>query len=109
MLDRLFPEAFTIESGAKDKASRWFAGYRRRLGVGQLKAGDGRRRVDSHSFRHTFIDELKPALIDERVIAELVGHQHTTLASSRYGKAYHLDRLFEAVCSVHYGLVIGGW
>ncbi|KAF0218562.1 MAG: Integrase family [Geobacteraceae bacterium] len=57
-----------------------------------------------HSFRHTFINDLKQKLVDERVVDELVGHSHGSLALDRYGKGYALQTLLDAMLKLTYSV-----
>ncbi len=45
-----------------------------------FKAG---QRPTAYSFRHTLVDELQKAGIDEHVVAQIVGHKHNTMTYGR--------------------------
>jgi len=58
-----------------------------------------------HSFRHTFINELKQRGIQDTLISELVGHSTSgSITMGRYGKRYQPKVLLEAIRLVDYGI-----
>lgn len=59
-------------------------------------------RKDFHSFRHTFVNTLKQADVDEVKIAELVGHTNKSMTTGRYGKLYKIAKMKVTVDSLHY-------
>ena len=71
----------------------------------QIKAAlfPDRARLNFHSFRHTFIDNLARAGVDWKLIKDLAGHQQEDITQGRYTKV-HLDLLFEAVKELDYGI-----
>ncbi|WP_434761873.1 tyrosine-type recombinase/integrase [Vibrio fortis] len=50
-------------------------------------------RPTAYSFRHTFIDELKKQNISEHIVAQLVGHSHSSLTFGHYGKTASVELL----------------
>lgn len=102
--ERLFDNAFGTKNGPVDRVGKWFRHYRRRLKIGELKTGDGRKKLDMHSFRHTFSDSLKQKLVDDRVIRQLCGQKQESISAGRYSKDFDLERLYNAVCQIDYGL-----
>jgi integrase len=67
--ERLFHELGPMRDGPGQTASKWFQRYRVRCGVVE----DGKV---FHSFRHTFIDNLKQnPEVDHKMLAETVGHE----------------------------------
>lgn len=105
--ERLFPEAWDTGNGPGDKLSRWFANYRKTLGIGRTKKGDGRPNKCFHSFRHCFADGLKQAGVDPLKIAQLMGHTDPNISTGRYGKAFPLPALYEVVCLLDFPEVGG--
>jgi integrase len=87
---RVFPELKRRRDGYGHTASKWFARYRVRCGIG------GRGKV-FHSFRHTVADRLKQADVPGEKIAELVGHENSSITTGRYGKRYRPAALLETV------------
>ncbi|NVN90951.1 MAG: site-specific integrase [Desulfuromonadales bacterium] len=61
--------------------------------------------VSFHCFRHTVATMLKNAEEPERLIEEILGHKHSSLALGRYGKPYDLDIKARAVNKIHYNLI----
>jgi integrase len=89
---RLFPELTHRREGYGTAVSRWFQRFRERVG---LTGKTGKK--DFHSFRHTFIDNLKQAQADMTLVGELVGHASGSITWSRYGKPYRAKTLKEEV------------
>ena len=63
---RLFPELRQSRDGYGQTVSKWFGRYKKRLGFGEGQ--------NFHSFRHTFITNLKHKQVDPNIIHELDGH-----------------------------------
>lgn len=83
--ERVFPElSLHKRHGYGAIPSRWFAGYRKRLGF-----TEGKERKDFHSFRHTVADHLKQSGVLEGHIAALLGHTSGGITFNRYGKDYN--------------------
>ena len=61
-----------------------------------------------HSFRHTVINTLKQAEVQDTVIKELVGHTDASLTTGRYGKRYQAALLLEALKKLEYGVDFSG-
>ncbi|MGR5195980.1 site-specific integrase [Vibrio rotiferianus] len=67
---RLFPELPLVNGYYSNNASKWFARRREKLGMGPNSGFDG------HSFRRSFIDELKQQLVTKNLVENIVGHEH---------------------------------
>jgi len=94
----MFPELSEERDGFSQSASKWFARYRTRYGVG-LK--DGKKCF--HSLRHTVIDCLKQqGDIPQEKIAAIVGHETGSITFGRYGKQYHPPALVDVVNAIEY-------
>lgn len=61
--------------------------------------------VTFHSFRHTITTMLKNAEQPERLIEEILGHKHSSLAMGLYGKPYDLSIKAKAINRVSYGIL----
>ncbi|MDB1122646.1 site-specific integrase [Vibrio algarum] len=48
-----------------------------------------RQRPTAYSFRHTVVDELQKAGIEEHVVAQIVGHKHNTMTYSNSLRSRH--------------------
>jgi len=92
---RLFPELRQSRDGGQT-VSKWFGRYKLRLGFG---AGQ-----NFHSFRHTFITNLKHKQVDPYMIHELDGHAIDSETMGRYGKRFTPEILLKAVEKIDYGI-----
>jgi len=98
---RLWMNLKRTDRGYHKNFINWF------LGNGQTK-GFLRTRVthDSklnfHSFRHTFINQLKQKRADERILVEIAGHSNKSMTFGRYGKPYGLMEKQDVVNMLHY-------
>ncbi len=54
-------------------------------------------RPTAYSLRHTFIDELKQAYVEEHIVAQIVGHKLEGMTFGRYGKMLPVELLVDAV------------
>lgn len=54
-------------------------------------------RPTAYSLRHTFIDELKQAKVEEHIVAQIVGHKQEGMTFGRYGKMLPMELLVDAV------------
>ncbi|MCX2758980.1 site-specific integrase [Vibrio sp. Sgm 22] len=89
---RVFPELNLERDGYATAASKWFGRFKTTLG---FKKGH-----DFHSFRHTFANELKNALIPSLIAAELLGHSQDTITYERYGKELNLKTKFDSISTI---------
>lgn len=77
---QLWPDLKRGADGLLSSAySKWFSRFK-------LAAGITNRRIVFHSFRHTFINELKQGGAPEAAIKQLVGHVDSSITTGRYGK-----------------------
>lgn len=77
---QLWPDLKRGADGLLSSAySKWFGRFKRAAGVTN-------RRIAFHSFRHTFINELKQGGAPEAAIKQLVGHVDSSITTGRYGK-----------------------
>ena len=108
--NRLFPELKLRSSTGKwsDAASGWFTRFRRKCGVG---AADGAySNVVFHSFRHYFITQCKMKQLDQRMIAETVGHESElqNVTFDTYAPHYSPSiRLEEVIKKLDFQVTIG--
>ena len=77
--------------------SKWFSRYKNLIGITDPK-------ITFHSFRHTFIDQLKQLDVPDGKIQELVGHANHSITTGRYGKPYRPAALKEIIEGLDYGL-----
>ncbi len=96
--ERLWPEFERSKHGRYSAAySKWFGKYKNLIGLTDPKK-------TFHSFRHTFIDQLKQLDVPDGKIQELVGHANHSITTGRYGKRYRPTALKEIVEMLDYGL-----
>ncbi len=93
--ERLFPKLTKGRDGYGTAVSKWFRRHRHRVGV----TAPGKV---FHSFRHGFATTLKQADVPEHAIAELLGHEHDQISTSRYGKRHEPAKLVEWIELVRY-------
>ena len=84
---RVFPELSYSRDGYSKNVWRWYKDLILSLGI----------EPTFHSFRHTFTDELKQALVNPTVIDEYTGHAVKGESMGRYGKRFNIEVLKEAV------------
>ncbi len=60
------------------------------------------RRKVFHSFRHCFASQLKEKGVQSGIIEGLLGHTHGSISLDRYGKAYSLKTLHEAIKKIQH-------
>ncbi len=56
-----------------------------------------------HSFRHSFSYKLKTAGVNDRLIAQLMGHANDNISTGRYGADYPVKMAYDAVSLIAYG------
>ncbi|GEM78739.1 site-specific integrase [Vibrio superstes] len=83
--ERVFPELKLVNGYYSHNASKWFARRRDKLGL--------TKGLDAHSFRHTFVNELKQNLVPREVIEGIVGHEQQSDSFNVYSKHYEVDVL----------------
>ncbi|WP_348265863.1 site-specific integrase [Vibrio parahaemolyticus] len=87
--ERLFEELPLVNGYYSSNASKWFYRRRKKLGLGKGK--------DAHSFRHSFIDELKQQEVAIDIVQELVGHSSNSITTSVYSRSYKPEILVSAI------------
>lgn len=88
--------------GYTNSIGKWYQRFNREY------VTDDPKRV-FHSMRHTVADILKQKAVSEPVIAEILGHAHKSITSSRYGKRYQPKVLLEALKLLDYDIDIPRW
>lgn len=98
---RLFPQWPPREDpehgGVKygHEVSKW--GGRQLAKLAYAGAVSTKKAAYFHSMRHSFINHLKQALVDESLRAALVGHETGGINNKRYGKGYSVRLLGDTV------------
>ncbi|HIF9238792.1 TPA: tyrosine-type recombinase/integrase [Photobacterium damselae] len=76
----------------------WSKRYCQQFGRLQTEIGmPAKARPTAYSFRHTFVDELKQAGVEESLVAQIVGHTHQSMTFGRYGKKYPIQKLVSTI------------
>ena len=96
--ERLWPVFRKDKHGSYSAGySKWFGQYKNLIGLTDPKK-------TFHSFRHTFIDQLKQLDVPDGKIQELVGHANHSITTGRYGKPYRPAALKEVIDGLEFGL-----
>ncbi|MDI3356883.1 site-specific integrase [Pseudomonas sp. UYIF39] len=88
--DRLFPELDAVRGKLGHAPSKWFGRYKTKHGI-----TDPRKTF--HSFRHTLIDELRDAGVQDSLIKRIAGHEDAAVTFSIYGSRSPLKAMAEAL------------
>ncbi|MDD1965775.1 site-specific integrase [Pseudomonas putida] len=88
--DHLFPELEAVRGKLGHAPSKWFGRYKVKLGI-----TDPRKTF--HSFRHTFIDDLRDAGVQDSLIKRMVGHEDSSVTFGIYGSRTPLKAMVEAL------------
>ena len=90
---RLFPELTPTRGKLGHAPSKWFSRYRHKEGV-----IDPRKTF--HSFRHTMIDELRDAGVQDSLVKRLVGHEDNSVTFGVYGSRVPIKAMLEALTHI---------
>lgn len=88
--DRLFPELEPVRGKLGHAPSKWFSRYRIKMGITDPKK-------TFHSFRHTFIDDLREAQVQDSLIKRTVGHEDSAVTFGVYGSRTPIKAMVEAI------------
>lgn len=91
--DRLFPELEPVRGKLGHAPSKWFGRYKSKRGITDPKK-------TFHSFRHTLIDELRDAGVQDSLIKRIAGHEDGAVTFSIYGSRSPLKAMVEALQQV---------
>ncbi|MFJ4442701.1 site-specific integrase [Pseudomonas sp. NPDC089422] len=91
--DRLFPELEAVRGKLGHAPSKWFGRYKAKLGI-----TDPRKTF--HSFRHTFIDDLRDAGVQDSLIKRMVGHEDSSITFGIYGSRTPIKAMTEALMHI---------
>ncbi|HJV66818.1 MAG TPA: site-specific integrase [Geomonas sp.] len=84
---RLWMNLKKTNRGYHKNFANWFLGNGQTKGFLRTRVTDDSK-LNFHSFRHTFINELKQKRADERILVEIAGHSNKSMTFGRYGKPY---------------------
>lgn len=88
--DRVFPELEPVRGKLGHAPSKWFGRYKTKRGI-----TDPRKTF--HSFRHTLIDDLRDAGVQDSLIKRIAGHEDGAVTFSIYGSRSPLKAMAEAM------------
>lgn len=91
--DRVFPELEAVRGKLGHAPSKWFGRYKTKLGI-----TDPRKTF--HSFRHTLIDDLRDAGVQDSLIKRIAGHEDSAVTFSVYGSRTPLKAMLEALLTI---------
>lgn len=91
--DRLFPELEPVRGKLGHAPSKWFSRYRIKMGITDPKK-------TFHSFRHTMIDDLRDAGVQDSLIKRIVGHEDSAVTFGVYGSRIPIKAMVEALENV---------
>ena len=81
----------------------WFLGHNKAKGF-LRKYVTMDDKLNFHSFRHTFVNELKQGMVDKLIVAEIAGHSNRGETFGRYGKPYELKIKLDAMKVLDYSI-----
>lgn len=87
---RLFPELEPVRGKLGHAPSKWFGRYKTKRGITDPKK-------TFHSFRHTLIDELRDAGVQDSLIKRIVGHEDSSVTFGIYGSRTPLKAMAAAL------------
>jgi integrase len=90
---RLFPELEPVRGKLGHAPSKWFGRYK-------MKCGITNPRKTFHSFRHTFIDDLRDAGVQDSLIKRMVGHEDSSVTFGIYGSRTPIRAMAEALTHI---------
>ena len=88
--DRLFPELEPVRGKLGHAPSKWFGRYKSKRGISDPKK-------TFHSFRHTLIDELRDAGVQDSLIKRIMGHEDSAVTFGLYGSRVPLNAMVKAM------------
>ncbi|GLO39508.1 hypothetical protein PPUN15366_11520 [Pseudomonas putida] len=91
--ERVFPELEAVRGKLGHAPSKWFGRYKTKLGI-----TDPRKTF--HSFRHTLIDDLRDAGVQDSLIKRIAGHEDAAVTFSIYGSRSPLRAMLEALVQI---------
>ena len=92
-VDRLFPDLEPVRGKLGHAPSKWFGRYKTKRGITDPKK-------TFHSFRHTLIDDLRDAGVQDSLIKRIAGHEDGAVTFSIYGSRSPLRAMVDALRQV---------
>jgi len=91
--ERLFAELEPVRGKLGHAPSKWFSRFKTKMGITNP-------RKTFHSFRHTFIDDLRDAGVQDSLIKRMVGHEDSSVTFGIYGSRTPLKAMAEALTHI---------
>ncbi|MCF7533777.1 site-specific integrase [Pseudomonas petrae] len=91
--DRLFPDLEPVRGKLGHAPSKWFGRYKTKQGITDPKK-------TFHSFRHTMIDDLRDAGVQDSLIKRIAGHEDSAVTFGIYGSRLPLNAMIEAIMQI---------
>jgi integrase len=113
LINRLMSESkdgYLIKSNASNKYGDRSTSIGKRFGRLKTSLGYGKTQV-FHSVRRSFVGKFEANKVDEKLVADIVGHEIGTMTYGVYGSGSPVEILFESVDEVAYRALeeIGGF
>ena len=89
-LNSLFPELKPVRGKLGHAPSKWFSRYRIKMGISDTKK-------TFHSFRHTMIDDLRDANVQDSLIKRIAGHEDSAVTFGVYGSRTPIKAMVDAL------------
>ena len=90
---RLFPDLEPVRGKLGHAPSKWFGRFKAKRGIDDSKK-------TFHSFRHTLIDDLRDAGVQDSLIKRIVGHEDSAVTFGVYGSRTPLKAMQEALINI---------
>ena len=87
---RLFPELAPTRDKLGHAPSKWFSRYRHKLGITDPKK-------TFHSFRHSFIDDMRELGVQDSLVKRMVGHTDASTTFGIYGSRTPIKAMSVAI------------
>jgi integrase len=87
---RVFPDLEPTRGKYGHAPSKWFGRFKSKMGL-----TDPRKTF--HSFRHTFVDDLREAGVQDSLIKRMAGHEDNAVTFGVYGSRVLLNAMREAL------------
>lgn len=91
--DRLFHELEAVRGKLGHAPSKWFGRYKTKQGITDPKK-------TFHSFRHTLIDDLRDAGVQDSLIKRIAGHEDSSVTFSIYGSRVPIKAMLQALTHI---------
>ncbi|MBB2495958.1 site-specific integrase [Aquipseudomonas ullengensis] len=86
----LFADLKAVRGKYGHAPSKWFGRYKLKLGI-----SDSRKTF--HSFRHTFIDEMRDCGVQDSLVKRMVGHEDSSTTFGIYGSRTPIAAMLKAL------------